>query len=101
MEGVTAVLDQITEEQEAALDVEAEVERVLAELRDALQRIRSLGTLLHVCGSCKDVREVGGEWRPVEHFLGERLGVRFSHGLCPDCGRRLLEELDRNGAEVD
>ena len=96
------MLDQSTEEQEgdleAALDAEAEVERILAELRDALQRIRSLGTLLNVCGSCKAIREVGGEWRSMEYFLSERLGVRFSHGLCPDCGRRLLEELERNGA---
>lgn len=93
------MLDPITEEQEAALDVEAEVERILAELRDALQRIRSLGTLLNVCGSCKDIREVGGEWRPMEYFLAERLGVRFSHGLCSDCGRRLLDDLGRSGSK--
>ena len=93
------MLDQITEEQEAALDAEAEVERILAELRDALQRIRSLGTLLTVCGSCKDIREVGGEWRPIERFLAERLRVRFSHGLCPDCGRRLLDDLDHSGSK--
>ena len=30
-----------------------------------------------------------------EEFLSERLRVRFSHGLCPCCGERLLEELDK------
>jgi two-component system cell cycle response regulator len=93
------MLDPSIEQQEAALDAEAEVERILAELRDALQRIRSLGTLINVCGSCKDIREAGGEWRPMEHFLAERLGVSFSHGLCPNCGRRLLEDLERSGSK--
>jgi hypothetical protein len=89
----------IEEQQEAALDVEAEVERILAELRDAFQRIRSLGTLLNVCGSCKAIRGVGGEWRTVECFLAERLGVRFSHGLCPDCAQRLLDSLEHSGSK--
>jgi len=83
---------------DAELDAEADVERILAELRDALERIRSLGTLVTVCGSCKDIREAGGEWQPLERFFQEHLGVLFSHGLCPDCGRRLLDEIERSGS---
>jgi hypothetical protein len=93
------MLNQSAEEREADLEAEAQVEGILAELRDALQRIRSLGTLVTVCGSCKDIREGSGEWRSMEHFLAERLGVRFSHGLCPDCGRRLLDDLDRSDSK--
>jgi hypothetical protein len=81
---------------DADLDAEADVERILAELRYALERIRSLGSLITVCGSCKDIREVDGEWHSLEHFLQEHLGVRFSHGLCPDCGTRLLDEIDHS-----
>ena len=76
------------------LDAEADVERILAEMRDALERVRSLGELLSVCGSCKAIRDFDGEWRTMEEFLSERLRVRFSHGLCPCCGERLLAELD-------
>jgi two-component system cell cycle response regulator len=90
------MLNQGIEKYDAELDAEADVERILAELRDALHRIRSLGTLVTVCGSCKDIRETGGEWQSLERFLQERLGVRFSHGLCPDCGRRLLDEIERS-----
>ena len=89
------MLNHGIEGHDAELDVEADVERILAELRDALERIRSLGTLVTVCGSCKDIRETGGEWHPLERVLQEHLGVRFSHGLCSDCGRRLLEEIER------
>lgn len=84
------------ERRDAELEAEADVERILAELRDALERIRSLGTLITVCGSCKDIREAGGEWHSLEEFLQEHLGVRFSHGLCSDCGRRALEEIERS-----
>jgi hypothetical protein len=83
-------------DEDARLDAEADVERILAEMRDALERVRSLGELLSVCGSCKAVRDIDGEWRSMEEFLSERLRVRFSHGLCPCCGERLLEQLDKN-----
>lgn len=88
------MLSQVGDRREAALDAEADVERILAELRDALERIRSLGDLITVCGSCKDIREPGGEWQSLERFLQEHLGVRFSHGLCPDCGQKLLDAID-------
>lgn len=88
------MVDQGIEQREAELDVEADVERILAELGDALQRIRSLGTLLTVCGDCKCIRDSNGQWCSMEHFLGERLRLRFSHGLCPDCGSRLLTKLE-------
>ena len=83
-------------EDDRRLDAEADVERILAEQRDALDRVRSLGELLSVCGSCKAIRDFDSEWRSMEEFLSERLRVRFSHGLCPCCGERLLEELDRD-----
>ena len=92
------MLNHAIERHDAELDAEADVERILAELRDALERIRSLGTLVTVCGSCKDIREAGGEWHSLERFLQEHLGVRFSHGLCPDCGHRLLDEIERSGS---
>jgi hypothetical protein len=98
VEDPRGMLDSEIERHEAELDAEADVERILAELRDALERIRSLGTLVTVCGSCKDIRETGGEWHSLERFLQDRLGVSFSHGLCPDCGSRLLDEIERSGS---
>ena len=92
------MLNHGIERYDAELDAEADVERILAELRDALERIRSLGTLVTVCGSCKDIHETSGEWHSLERVLQEHLGVRFSHGLCPDCGRRLLDEIERPGS---
>ena len=71
-----------TESIERAWDAEADVERVLAELRDALERMRSLGTLVRLCSGCSAIRDEGGAWVALEEYLAARLRVRFSHGLC-------------------
>jgi hypothetical protein len=78
---------------ERAWDAEADVERVLAELRDALDRIRSLGALVRVCSACEAVRDEEGAWVELEEFLADRLRVRFSHCLCPQCSKRMRADL--------
>lgn len=85
---------------ERSLDAEAEVERVLAELRDALERMRSLGTLVRVCSRCEAVRDETGAWVTLEEFLADRLRVRFSHCLCPGCGARLRADLERGAGGI-
>jgi hypothetical protein len=79
---------------ERSFDAEADVERVLAELRDALERMRSLGRLVRVCSACEAVRDERGAWVALEEYLAERLGVRFSHCLCPECSARMRAHLD-------
>jgi len=79
---------------ERAWDAEADVERVLAELRDALERMRSLGTLVRVCSGCEAVRDERGAWISLEEYLADRLRVRFSHCLCPECSARMRAGLD-------
>ena len=41
------MLNHGIEGHDAELDVEADIERILAELRDALERIRSLARIIH------------------------------------------------------
>jgi two-component system, response regulator PdtaR len=41
--------------------------------------------LVPICSSCKRVREASGSWSPVEDYLTEYFGIRFTHGLCPEC----------------
>ena len=64
-------------------------------LQEALSRIRTLEGLLPICAGCKKIRPAGADpqsqesWIPVESFIGERTDAQFSHGLCPDCLKRL------------
>ena len=45
-----------------------------------------------MCAWTKKVR-VGQEWHAIERFLGERLGLRVSHGMAPEVYERLSRGL--------
>jgi PAS domain-containing protein len=70
-----------------------EREIVILELRGALAQVKRLSGLLPICASCKKIRDDAGYWREVEEYLRERSDADFSHGICPDCARRLYPEL--------
>ena len=67
--------------------VHAEVERnrLIAELRTALDQVKTLRGLLPICCVCKMVRDDDGYWQHVEHYVSCHTDADFSHGLCPDC----------------
>ncbi|MBW2401486.1 MAG: hypothetical protein JRG80_19895 [Deltaproteobacteria bacterium] len=74
--------------------VENERERLIAELREALDKVETLSGLLPICASCKNVRDDQGYWRRIEGYISERAGAEFSHGLCPTCAAKLHAKLD-------
>jgi hypothetical protein len=59
--------------------------------QDRLRRV--LGGLLPICASCKRIRDANEQWLPVEHYIREHSEAEFSHGICPDCARRLYPEM--------
>ena len=83
------VLRDITERRAA----ERERERLLADLKSAAAEISTLRGLLPICSSCKRIRDDQGYWSQIETYISKHADVRFSHGLCPDCARRLYPEV--------
>jgi hypothetical protein len=73
--------------------VEQERERLITELQEALLDIRTLRGLLPICSSCKKIRDDSGYWRHLEDYVSAHSEAQFSHGLCPDCARRLYPDL--------
>lgn len=74
----------------------AERERELAHrVEAAVADIEKLQELLPICGECHQVRDDRGYWQQVEGYLAQRREVAFTHGLCPDCARGLMDELSR------
>ncbi|MDE3153755.1 MAG: response regulator transcription factor [Acidobacteriota bacterium] len=67
------------------------IDRV-AQLEDALARVKQLQGLLPICSYCKKIRDDQNYWSQVESYIAERSEVRFTHGICPDCRSRLMEE---------
>jgi K+-sensing histidine kinase KdpD len=72
-----------------------EQRRLLAELRMANARIRTLSDVLPMCPDCRRVRvgESSPEWKSVETYLNETADLQLSHALCPDCSARHFPEF--------
>jgi sigma-B regulation protein RsbU (phosphoserine phosphatase) len=66
-------------------------ERV-AELEDALSKVKQLRGLLPICSYCKSVRSDQDYWQQVEEYMGHHADVQFSHGICPPCFERVTVE---------
>ncbi len=80
---------------------EAERERLIFELQEALDRIRTLKGLIPICVSCKKIRNDGGYWERVEDYIREHSDVEFSHGICPDCARKLYPQQAQGEGRTD
>ncbi|MHB0875016.1 MAG: hypothetical protein ACYC5O_03105 [Anaerolineae bacterium] len=76
---------------------EEERERLVGELQSALAKVKHLSGLLPICASCKKVRDDRGYWEQIEEYIESHSDVECSHGLCPECLRRL--HPDYLGAE--
>jgi AmiR/NasT family two-component response regulator len=68
-----------------------------AELQAALDQVKALSGLLPICAGCKKIRDDKGYWNQVETYVEKHSEARFTHGLCPDCIRRVYPEFDQKG----
>jgi hypothetical protein len=64
-----------------------------AVLEEALANVRTLSGLLPICASCKKIRNDRGYWSQIEEYVREHSDADFTHGICPDCARRLYGDL--------
>jgi len=80
--------------------IEADREKVIADLEDALGKIETLHGMLPICASCKKIRDDGGYWSQIEEYIQAHSKAVFSHGLCPDCMRKLYPELYEEKAQL-
>jgi sigma-B regulation protein RsbU (phosphoserine phosphatase) len=69
---------------------QALTERV-AELGEALLSVKQLGGLLPICSYCKKIRDDQNYWQQVESYVGQHSGARFSHSICPQCYKTVVE----------
>lgn len=73
---------------------EAEWLRLIQELTEALAHVKTLSGLLPICAACKKIRDDKGYWQQVETYIKERSDAEFTHGICPDCAKRLYPEYE-------
>jgi hypothetical protein len=65
----------------------------LADLRQAMDEVRTLRGIIPICASCKKIRTDAGDWRQVEAYVREHSHADFSHGICPTCATTIYGEL--------
>ena len=66
---------------------------VIAELKKALEEIKTLSGFLPICASCKKIRDDKGYWNQIEVYISEHSEAEFSHGICPECAQKLYPDF--------
>ena len=69
-----------------------EKSKVIKELQTALERVKTLSGMLPICASCKKIRDDQGYWNQIEVYIEKHSEAEFSHGICPECARKLYPE---------
>lgn len=74
-------------------ELEERVRRRTKELEKALEGTKTLQGLIPICASCKKIRDDKGYWNHVEQYICEHSAAEFTHGICPDCKKRLYPQI--------
>ena len=72
---------------------EEEREKLIVELQEALSNVKVLSGLLPICASCKKIRNDKGYWEQIEMYVKDHSDADFSHGICPDCAKKLYPDF--------
>jgi PAS domain-containing protein len=69
--------------------IETARENLIQDLKDAFEKIKTLKGRLPICASCKKIRDDKGYWSRIEEYIGSHTDAEFTHGICPDCMKKL------------
>jgi len=67
---------------------EVEREKLIMELKEAMNSVNRLSGLLPICMYCKNIRDDKGYWSQIEEYISDHSEADFSHSICPDCARK-------------
>lgn len=72
---------------------EEEREKIISDLQEALAKVKTLSGMLPICASCKKIRDDKGYWNQIEAYIHKHSDAEFSHGICPECAKKLYPDL--------
>ncbi|MBI5215748.1 MAG: PAS domain S-box protein [Ignavibacteriae bacterium] len=67
-------------------------EKLIRDLEQAIYNVKTLTGLLPICASCKKIRDDSGYWNQVEAYLIEHTDLTLTHGICPECMKKLYPQ---------
>jgi DNA-binding response OmpR family regulator len=74
------------------LGLQDKLEAKIAELSDALSKVKTLQGILPICSYCKKIRDDQEGWRRMEEYVGAHSDAQFSHGICPECMNKMYPD---------
>lgn len=86
----------IIEQRKAAKRYTEEREKLIVELKTALDKVKQLSGLLPICASCKKIRNDEGYWEQIESYIRDHSEAEFTHSICAECSERLYGDFLRN-----
>lgn len=77
------------------LELQQNLSQRIRELEESQAHIKRLQGIIPICSYCKKIRNDKNYWQRVESYIAEHTGagVKFSHGICPDCFEKAMAEL--------
>ena len=60
---------------------------------NTMDKVKLLSGLLPICASCKKIRNDKGYWEQIEKYIHNHSDAKFSHGICPDCLKKLYPDF--------
>jgi len=85
------LIDENTERRKA----EQEKEALIKELKETIAQVKTLKGLLSICSSCNNIRDDKRYWNQIKSYIKDHPEAEFSHGICPDCAKKLYPELSK------
>jgi sensor domain CHASE-containing protein len=73
--------------------IEQEKEKSIVALQEAMLEIKTLSGMLPICANCKKIRDDEGYWNQIESFISKHSEAEFSHGICPECAKKLYPDF--------
>jgi len=92
-QGKKSYLVGIGQDISARIENEKEKEGLIAKLQETLSQVKQLSGLIPICALCKKIRDDKGYWNQIESYIKRHSEANFSHGLCPDCAKKLYPDL--------
>ncbi len=79
---------------ERVLQLQTTLSKRVQELETAMSQVKTLQGLVPICSYCKKIRDDQNFWHQLEKYISEHSSAVFSHGICPDCYKKFMNQFD-------
>ena len=73
--------------------LQQEIAEKVVQLEAAFEKVRQLEGIIPICSYCKKIRDDEKSWHEMENYISSHSEAKFSHGICPECYEREMQEV--------